>query len=180
MEILVGVVIIVVIVVIVVIVAANQGSKKQAKEQENLVAAALAEGAQAARNGQSESSCPHFHDRQDPGNKPIGVLAITEQESPHGKRFWWLAGYRNEIRMRKQEGDPSISSSTSSPPSTKLTGTKPVYRLDEDNQPNLSGNIASKVYISDTRRKMLLRLTMHKKKRLKWEYLLLLPNMPLR
>lgn len=72
-----------------------QGRAKD--KQDALESRLIAEGGAAARAEQAESVCP-YTDGADPGQRGSGFLTFVDDGEFKGRRYWWLAGYRDEIR----------------------------------------------------------------------------------
>jgi tetratricopeptide (TPR) repeat protein len=96
----------------------RQSSKQNIAREEKekrLSSSAIDEGRQAAKEGRTESECPYNDgDGRDPGNKPIGVLALLRTGPFEGQRFWWIAGFRQELRGQPESNPQSRSAEISS------------------------------------------------------------------
>ena len=95
-------ILVIVIVVVVIFIAlgasASRQRKAEAEKQLALRDSAIAEGRRAGEAGKRESDCPYYDSNTDPGNVPPGIATMTDDGTPKGQRYWWLVGYRSQLR----------------------------------------------------------------------------------
>jgi ribosome modulation factor len=82
----------------------RHATKREADRQQKIRDLAIAQGSKATVEGKAESECPYDHVGSDPGNVPLAGLIVFTSEPPFkGPRFWWLAGYRNELKRPRAQ-----------------------------------------------------------------------------
>lgn len=89
-----------IVAIVVLLYLASRSATKAAERSKELRDSAINEGEAAAKRGALEMDCP-YTDGDDPRSAPLVVLLLTTDGAEFkGRRFWWLAGYRNVARQK--------------------------------------------------------------------------------